>query len=145
MQCKDCFNSLQTRKRITRSVTLQKQRVWCSMFQFPSNGKAYPKNCRDQQTRSDGTCFNSLQTGKPIQRKTCARIGRFGRSRSFNSLQTGKPIQRKTVPMVHKSTTKSFNSLQTGKPIQSSKTNAMRKVLENYRFNSLQTGKPIQR
>ena len=62
------------------------------LFQFPSNGKAYPKETSEDAdtpageevsipfkreslskdyvsyTRSNWYCFNSLQTGKPIQR-----------------------------------------------------------------------------
>ena len=38
-------------------------------FQFPSNGKAYPKEERELISLW-GVCFNSLQTGKPIQSET---------------------------------------------------------------------------
>ena len=38
-------------------------------FQFPSNGKAYPKEGMDLVFgRMPAYSFNSLQTGKPIQR-----------------------------------------------------------------------------
>ena len=36
-------------------------------FQFPSNGKAYPKPTGNSVVNSSDTSFNSLQTGKPIQ------------------------------------------------------------------------------
>ena len=40
------------------------------MFQFPSNGKVYSEEMgRSQQRRSRNKSFNSLQTGKCIQRK----------------------------------------------------------------------------
>ena len=88
-------------------------------FQFPSNGKAYTK----RQLASDAgvgvqKCFNSLQTGRHIQRGMSPlikastipvsipfkregiykdmRVKKNDRTRSlrFNSLQTGRHIQR---------------------------------------------------
>ena len=85
------------------------------MFQFPSNGKAYPK--------SEGWKI-----------AVCERIG-------FNSLQTGKRIQREK-DWKQKTGTKCFNSLQTGKRIQRGLKNEWRN--ERQCFNSLQTGKRIQ-
>ena len=41
-------------------------------FQFPSNGKAYPKSHGTMQAEGS-TCFNSLQTGKHIQRMDRSR------------------------------------------------------------------------
>ena len=87
------FNSLQTGKHIQSSNHLQPH-YQIILFQFPSNGKAYPKYpaifhihvCRakvsipfKRESISKGepealakvrerTCFNSLQTGKHIQR-----------------------------------------------------------------------------
>ena len=115
-------------------------------FQFPSNGKAYPKSCYGRTSISFQQRirlrFNSLQTGKRIQRFLgCLML--LMRRASFNSLQTGKRIQSQKPPKVHY-ITNCFNSLQTGKRIQ-------RRVLLNARtggpkhgFNSLQTGKRIQ-
>ena len=37
------------------------------MFQFPSNGKVYPKRQNEPVVRVATTSFNSLQTGKYIQ------------------------------------------------------------------------------
>ena len=68
------------------------QRTRKTAFQFPSNGKAYPKTRSCRATRKSlKKCFNSLQTGKHIQsippkRKNVNEL-------SFNSLQTGKHIQ----------------------------------------------------
>ena len=63
-------------------------------FQFPSNGKAYSKffpwHVRIEKIRR---CFNSLQTGKRIQRAGL-RGTKPSLISSFNSLQTGKRIQR---------------------------------------------------
>ena len=39
-----------------------------SGFQFPSNGKVYPKSQRHNRCNSEATGFNSLQTGRCIQR-----------------------------------------------------------------------------
>ena len=65
--------------------------------------------------------FNSLQTGKCIQR----RQPRFfavcsTRLCCFNSLQTGKCIQRSSIMSSGNAAPTGFNSLQTGKCIQSS-------------------------
>ena len=38
-----------------------------NLFQFPSNGKAYPKKTGSRGTKISGESFNSLQTGKRIQ------------------------------------------------------------------------------
>ena len=64
-------------------------------FQFPSNGKAYPKLIVGVQISRLQVGFNSLQTGKPIQRQL--RIRTFHVKNRFNSLQTGKPIQRDPI------------------------------------------------
>ena len=90
-------------------------------FQFPSNGKAYPKRINQNYEDDDAitfpfpsngkadpkffhismvlelttTCFHSLQTGKRIQRHGC-RTSK-GYWKSFNCLQTGKRIQRLTL------------------------------------------------
>ena len=41
------------------------------VFQFPSNGKAYPKVTHENVKNAPPTlCFNSLQTGKRIQSQT---------------------------------------------------------------------------
>ena len=111
-------------------------------FQFPSNGKAYPK---DKYLLPRYTCFsrcsfNSLQTGKPIQRYLPTK-GRIS-GKSFNSLQTGKPIQRNQEARPQTEVL-GFNSLQTGKPIQSGTVVGMQDS-SSLSFNSLQTGKPIQ-
>ena len=109
------FNSLQTGKHIQSG---NEHYVFLSdfMFQFPSNGKAYPK-FREHDTWREGESFNSLQTGKHIQSWNI--FPSKPAADCFNSLQTGKHIQRK-----QKSTCgiywidSSFNSLQTGKHIQ---------------------------
>ena len=141
-----------------------------NLFQFPSNGKAYPKD-RDRRWQAILATllgFNSLQTGKPIQRKATAKADRIVEDACFNSLQTGKPIQslqgrinihenEVSIPFKRESLSKGnmwstikptrvltgFNSLQTGKPIQSIAA-LLLGVAFCIGFNSLQTGKPIQ-
>ena len=111
-------------------------------------------------------CFNSLQTGKHIQR-ICINLFQNEKD-CFNSLQTGKHIQRRlmtaastaiclvSIPFKRESISKDgasnkdlytylfgFNSLQTGKHIQRKKSVGTAKNGKS--FNSLQTGKHIQR
>ena len=59
------FNSLQTGRHIQRNngTDGHHQR---GTFQFPSNGKAYPKRNLSPSSNSS-LCFNSLQTGRHIQ------------------------------------------------------------------------------
>ena len=69
------------------------QKVLEEVFQFPSNGKAYPKVAGGILRSDDSsTSFNSLQTGKHIQRRF-SEISENSLT-CFNSLQTGKHIQR---------------------------------------------------
>ena len=63
-------------------------------FQFPSNGKGDSKLALQNEARAaDEEGFNSLQTGKGIQRQFRCQPKR-ATNMSFNSLQTGKGIQR---------------------------------------------------
>ena len=87
------------------------------LFQFPSNGKAYPKFSPSDPEYGSRFRFNSLQTGKCIQ-SISRRVTRAGVRTCFNSLQTGKCIQRWQLARKG-GQQKSFNSLQTGKCIQS--------------------------
>ena len=64
------------------------------LFQFPSNGKAYPKVSTLERSCKENGCFNSLQTGKHIQSYFQTEAERSC-IQSFNSLQTGKHIQSK--------------------------------------------------
>ena len=134
-------------------------------FQFPSNGKAYPKG--DGFDRSSNYfSFNSLQTGKPIQRGNDDGND-SGKEVSFNSLQTGKPIQSITfavvaitdevsIPFKRESLSKDkgvdWDALTDLRQFQfPSNGKAYPKLLTHlynlyliFSFNSLQTGKPIQ-
>ncbi len=89
------FNSLQTGKCI-QSENFFSLDATFTKFQFPSNGKVYPKAAvREVLPKSADIGFNSLQTGKCIQRVPQAAINTV--AISFNSLQTGKCIQRDPI------------------------------------------------
>ena len=134
-------------------------------FQFPSNGKAYPKKPSPKPLCSQKS-FNSLQTGKRIQSNYVPPYSVGG------TYQVSIPFKRESVSKVltkinFSLLTTSFNSLQTGKRIQSEqhqiqlelhrvsipfKRESVSKdeaLLDRLRvgsgFNSLQTGKRIQR
>ena len=63
------------------------------VFQFPSNGKAYPKAfVREHIAAEDATAFQFPSNGKAYP-KDCRKAYPISRKKSFNSLQTGKPIQ----------------------------------------------------
>ena len=76
--------------RLSRKVSIPFKReslskvIWISYsvsvmcwFQFPSNGKAYPKQpCPTNADSHLGRSFNSLQTGKPIQSWILRILGR---------------------------------------------------------------------
>ena len=89
------FNSLQTGKPIQRHYKSLTQRK-IAKFQFPSNGKAYPKN-ELQAKNNELTQIKMFQfpsNGKAYPKSIPLRTSSPERW-SFNSLQTGKPIQRK--------------------------------------------------
>ena len=160
------FNSLQTGKRIQRhhasptarllhrvSIPFKREsgskgllrcerRNRSGAFQFPSNGKAYPKEYTNNQTGQVSLSFNSLQTGKRIQRPTTSTTGTPDDD-VFQFPSNGKadPKQRchagrlrwgpVSIPFKRESGSKDvrakasvnevdegFNSLQTGKHIQ---------------------------
>ena len=64
-----------------------------SWFQFPSNGKVHGKK-KEQNIHQEhtGTGFNSLQTGRYMERK--ALTVSVETAPSFNSLQTGRYMER---------------------------------------------------
>ena len=113
-------------------------------FQFPSNGKAYPKRCPRMPVHIVWWhCFNSLQTGKRIQ------------SPAPTGSPTGSSYEIVSIPFKRESVSKAFRNPQPlpktevsipFKRESVSKVNAwslLREAME--RFNSLQTGKRIQR
>ena len=113
-----CFNSLQTGNHIQRTHRSPSEPLFVEKFQFPSNGKPYPK----------GTRMNALKISAivsiPFKRETISKAYRstaLPKSvNCFNSLQTGNHIQRndgtlKLTDIIEVG----FNSLQTGNHIQS--------------------------
>ena len=138
-----CFNSLQTGKPIQSDIGVHSINTYYPKFQFPSNGKAYPKPASLMSVECSVHSFNSLQTGKPIQRVGFADAHLSVGKVCFNSLQTGKPIQSSKNSQENRSKEQRFNSLQTGKPIQRLKLTCPHTLVRPC-FNSLQTGKPIQ-
>ena len=52
-------------------ASMADSRLLTAMTQFPSNGKAYPKQYGNSLVSAVAQSFNSLQTGKRIQRKWC--------------------------------------------------------------------------
>ena len=118
------FNSLQTGKRIQSFVGLRRDKIGRKRFQFPSNGKAYPKKIYGDTRRHkpkvsipfkresvskenrpflwfllDGFQFPS--NGKAYPKSGTAAFELPIMRTGFNSLQTGKRIQRK--PQFHSS------------------------------------------
>ena len=161
----ESFNSLQTGKSIQRpgrtapkqwrkrqvSIPFKRESLskgWShskgvtsmAKFQFPSNGKVYPKCSWRVYANQTVLCFNSLQTGKSIQRgrlhrgwlqeKVSIPFKRESLSKVLNKTWLAKhcshvsiPFKRESLSKVRRqdtwwSTRDSFNSLQTGKSIQ---------------------------
>ena len=136
------FNSLQTGKCIQRYYLLDSSYFRISEFQFPSNGKVYPK-----RRRRIFVVEHRRKVSIPFKRESVSKA--FADSgylvdvyACFNSLQTGKCIQSSSGRNFDTLSWKSFNSLQTGKCIQSYAEPRFRRL--GACFNSLQTGKCIQ-
>ena len=93
--------------------------IYAQGFQFPSNGKAYPKPLPNFPTpRFFTLCFNSLQTGKRIQ--SCNSNIMVIRMRHTVSIPFKRESVSKEDSALFHSVLKvqGFNSLQTGKRIQ---------------------------
>ena len=96
------FNSLQTGKCIQSCKDLLHRTVGLyDLFQFPSNGKVYSEESLQAnhlwavefQFPSNGKVYSEVVTQAPTERKA-----------GFNSLQTGKCIQRRERNRGHPST-----------------------------------------
>ena len=113
------FNSLQTGKCIQSAKATAHNNIAKRLFQFPSNGKVYPKITRVPRHQ----LHLLSQVSIPFKRESVSKVKMrmpLGCSTyiCFNSLQTGKCIQRKIMECQRQEFA-SFNSLQTGKCIQS--------------------------
>ena len=110
-------------------------------FQFPSNGKAYPKVViRKRNSMPAPASFNSLQTGKHIQR--------YVRGRAGNRLLVSIPFKRETISKVgvtvsQQGTLYVFQFPSNGKPYPKMDVGC-RDLRGTTSFNSLQTGTRIQ-
>ena len=136
-------------------------------FQFPSNGKVYPKTMKGTRPLSNPESFNSLQTGKCIQRTICNDCVSFVCNVSIpfkrESVSKGKfyglklrftvtvsiPFKRESVSKVSRTRRRIRKQNQVSIPFKrESVSKAVIRWLEGCRlrsFNSLQTGKCIQR
>ena len=112
-------------------------------FQFPSNGKVYSKKTiLDHSGRMTVRCFNSLQTGKCIQRGI-RKNTKTSKPNKFQFPSNGKVYSKSNLRTIFSTSRSGFNSLQTGKCIQSLR-HSHPKNRSLICFNSLQTGKCIQ-
>ena len=92
-----CFNSLQTGKCIQRPSQKNPKVVIDGKFQFPSNGKVYPKALEaDEKALSAGFQFPSNGKVYPKFVSSNDHVS-FKGGKCFNSLQTGKCIQRRNL------------------------------------------------
>ena len=91
---------------------------WMGLFQFPPNGKAYPKRRNMAFYETHGTRFQFPPNGKAYPKASAKRHQEQQRRIGFNSLRTGKHIQSRKK---YSSSSRElcFNSLRTGKHIQS--------------------------
>ena len=136
------FNSLQTGKRIQRLIAALSLASIAMAFQFPSNGKAYPKAANVVGLPKQGfKCFNSLQTGKQIQRGS--RRDRNPHRHTFQFPSNGKayPKDRTDIPK----RSEKLVSIPFKRESVSKASIRIRPTQVGYCFNSLQTGKRIQR
>ena len=86
-------------------------------FQFPSNGKAYPKRWVGLTRRRDKMSFNSLQTGRHIQSFTVSEDVKVSTTR-FQFPSNGKAYPKDVKVSTTRKELAGFNSLQTGRHIQ---------------------------
>ena len=139
------FNSLQTGKHIQSVECL----TWSApeqlgTFQFPSNGKAYPKTYRVFYFRR---CRHSVSI--PFKRESISKVNackqRGNHDDQFQFPSNGKAYPKVYLRKQYVSTTKDKVSIpfKRGKHIQSSQHHGNGRG-SKYRFNSLQTGKHIQ-
>ena len=112
-------------------------------FQFPSNGKAYPKLIL-------AALFAlSILVSIPFQRESLSKVVMQIADGEDVVIYVSIPFQRESLSKGDDaanigSTIGRFNSLPTGKPIQSDGNEYKINELVDECFNSLPTGKPIQ-
>ena len=130
------------RESISKGMTTSPVYLIVRTFQFPSNGKAYPKLTHPEQLRlaypfqfpSNGKAYPKGERARkpsapnkvsiPFKRESISKVlttlvTKSSHKKGFNSLQTGKHIQRLMMKPHIEGQAGRFNSLQTGKHIQS--------------------------
>ena len=88
-------------------------------FQFPSNGKVYSESRRMGYGCPEGIWVSIPFKRESVFRDSAKRVWTRRGKKRFNSLQTGKCIQRAKETQGKQPWKYGFNSLQTGKCIQS--------------------------
>ena len=91
------------------------------MFQFPTNGKVYPKRAPKTHNTGEPDSFNSLRTGRCIQSFLLMFILELFTSNKFQFPTNGKVYPKKIRDAVIDSSVYGFNSLRTGRCIQRKK------------------------
>ena len=135
------FNSLQTGKCIQSMFTVAIHTLFlCDVFQFPSNGKVYPKCVRKSRYKrcevsipfkresvSKGTKYKPLDTHKKFQFPSNGKVyPKCVRKSRYKRCEVSIPFKRESVSKANflgfgRNAFCRFNSLQTGKCIQSRK------------------------
>ena len=87
------------RESVSKGQSIRRTPRFSSLFQFPSNGKAYPKTQipAEEVTGVQINAFQFPSNGKAYPKQSTAK-GLFCPA-SFNSLQTGKRIQSRQLPV----------------------------------------------
>ena len=114
---KTCFNSLQTGKCIQRKRGTSSNGHPTRTFQFPSNGKVYPKFIGNQ------FYLVTIKFQFPSNGKVYPKFSRYGddenENNEFQFPSNGKVYPKWGTTPSGGCQAKGFNSLQTGKCIQS--------------------------
>ena len=112
-------------------------------FQFPSDGKAYPKLVNLGFGYSGSEYFVSIPFKRESVSKETFLWARIAQRRWFPFPSNGKAYP-KLEYWYFEHYMFGFHSLQTGKRIQRSPAQVLTFLADNESFNSLQTGKRIQ-
>ena len=111
-------------------------------FQFPSNGKAYPK-LYQYGVSAIQSLFQFPSNGKAYPKNhRCS--GTYAHSSGVSIPFQRESLSKEYDGFMGRAEGLCFNSLPTGKPIQSGTLFMIASALILFCFNSLPTGKPIQ-
>ena len=78
---------------------MREQKEWAEKFQFPSNGKVYSEDAATEVHSGQTAEFQFPSNGKVDSEARSAEL-EARKAEGFNSLQTGKWIQRKKLMML---------------------------------------------